>query len=557
MANRPRKNRYVFRKHDSIGAADAREDERFLKESFIDNGEIEILTDLDRPECIILGRTGSGKTALIERLRKTEERSIAIEPDSLALTYVSDSNVLSFFVNAGVNMDLFYRLLWRHVFAIEIIKKRYGIVNERSRDSFLQQLGDRIKGEKSKQEAIDYLREWGESFWQETDYRVKEITKKMEDQLGQSVEGSIGASVPSVASGGLKFTSDSAKTLTEETKAEVVQRGQQVVDQVQIRILSEIIKLLDSDILDDRKKNYFITIDRLDENWVNEDLRYFLLRALFETIRDFNNSIRNVKIIVAIREDLLGRIFRYTRSPGYQEEKYKSMYLNLAWTEEELKNLLDKRVNQLVREQYTSQVVSLSDILPKKVNKKESGTKYLLERTMFRPRDAIMFFNECIQVAVKRATINQSMLMSAEAKYSENRLRALADEWSADYPNLIELCLLLKKFPRQFKPSEHREAIADSMIGFLVEFEDQPSERHDYIFHSVQKHFEDGDIDAFIVFMGKTLYKVGLIGIKHESYSGTSWSFLGDKPLGFEITPTVTYSIHPAFWRVLGISPES
>lgn len=86
-------------------------------------------------------------------------------------------------------MELFYRLLWRHVFAVELIKSRFNIVNEQSRDSFLIQIKNRVFGNKSRQEAIGYLVEWGESFWKETDYRVKEITKTLEKELGASLGG--------------------------------------------------------------------------------------------------------------------------------------------------------------------------------------------------------------------------------------------------------------------------------------------------------------------------------------------------------------------------------
>jgi Flp pilus assembly CpaF family ATPase len=70
-----------------VGAADALEDERFLKGCFVDTGELEILRDTHRPECIVLGRTGSGKTALLARLCETEENVVQIAPESLARSY--------------------------------------------------------------------------------------------------------------------------------------------------------------------------------------------------------------------------------------------------------------------------------------------------------------------------------------------------------------------------------------------------------------------------------------------------------------------------------------
>lgn len=538
---------FVFRKHANIGAADAIEDKKFLAQSFVDNGELNILSDNNKPECIIVGRTGSGKTALLERLHDIKEKVIKIAPEGLALTYVSNNDILNFFIEAGVNMDLFYRLLWRHVFAVEIIREHYHIINERTRDNFLIQLRDRIFGNKSRQEAIDYLMKWGDSFWSESEYRVKEVTRTLEQDLKTSIGSTLKGGAIGFADAGVNLNADLAKKLSEEQKAEITHRGQSVVDKVQMKTLSEIMSLLDQDILDDKQKKYYITIDRLDENWVDDALRYLLIRALLETVRDFNSKIQNVKIIVAIREDLLDRVFRYTRSPGYQEEKYKSMYLSLTWRENELEDLLNRRVSQLVREQYTTKVVILRDLLPPNVNKEDS-VKFLLARTMLRPRDAIMFFNECIKAAEGTAKISQGMIYQAEAIYSENRLRALADEWSSDYPNLIELSLFLKKCPNQFRQNDIRDRIEECMLEFLIS-----NPKEDHISSLVRDKFNSDDIDGFMQEMFKILFRVGIIGVKQESYASVYWSYQGQKLMSTEINRDAVFHIHPAFWRVLGV----
>ena len=61
--------RYTFKKNATIGAADGIDDKSFLAESFVDNGSIDTLCDFSKPEFIIVGRTGAGKTALIEKLQ--------------------------------------------------------------------------------------------------------------------------------------------------------------------------------------------------------------------------------------------------------------------------------------------------------------------------------------------------------------------------------------------------------------------------------------------------------------------------------------------------------
>ena len=536
---------FVFKKHANIGAADAIEDWKFLSESFIDNGELAILADNYQPQCIVVGRTGSGKTALLERLAAEKDKVIRIAPEGLALTYISDSSVLAFFIAAGVNMDLFYRLLWRHVFAVEIIREHYHIINEKARDDFLSRIKDRLLRNRARQDAINYLLKWGESFWKESEYRVKEITKTLEHELGSSISGVLMS--PGVAD--VKLSAELAKRLSEEQKAEIVHRGQSVVDKVQVKTLADIMDLLEKDILDDRQKQYFIAIDRLDENWVNDDLRYRLIKALLDTIRDFNSKIQNVKIVAAIREDLLDRVFRYTRSAGYQEEKYKSLYLSLSWRADELERLLDLRVGQLVREQYTSRVVKIRDVLPSTITK-EDPMEYMLSRTMLRPRDIIMFFNECIRAAEDKAKITQTMVLRAEAIYSDNRLSALADEWSVDYPNLIELSLFLKRYPSKFRMEYALDRVEASMLDFLIN-----NSQQNYIRSVVEDKFNSGDTEGFLQEMFKILFRVGVIGIKPESYSSVSWSYQSQKLVGSEINRDAVFYVHPAFWRILGIQP--
>ena len=42
-------SKFRFRQHDNIGVADAEQDHAFLKECFMDVGDIEILHDCDDP----------------------------------------------------------------------------------------------------------------------------------------------------------------------------------------------------------------------------------------------------------------------------------------------------------------------------------------------------------------------------------------------------------------------------------------------------------------------------------------------------------------------------
>jgi len=108
----PGPEKFRFRKHASIGAAAAEEDVTFLAECYVDNGDLELLADCQDRRRIVLGRTGSGKTALLTRLTEITN-AIVINPETLSFNYLTNSTVLQFFLEAGVKLNLFFKLLWR------------------------------------------------------------------------------------------------------------------------------------------------------------------------------------------------------------------------------------------------------------------------------------------------------------------------------------------------------------------------------------------------------------------------------------------------------------
>ena len=82
---------FKFRKADTVGAASAEDDAAFLETCFVETGDYQILKNPEDMRQIVLGRTGSGKSALLQRLEQDEDRAISIEPDDLALAYISNS----------------------------------------------------------------------------------------------------------------------------------------------------------------------------------------------------------------------------------------------------------------------------------------------------------------------------------------------------------------------------------------------------------------------------------------------------------------------------------
>ncbi len=214
---------FRFSRHVNVGSADAVDDRKFLQDCFFDNGELDVLRDTSNNAAIIVGRTGSGKTALIEKILAEEERSVKIHPDQLALAYLSDNQLFRFFTEIGIKLDPFFNYLWKHIFITELVQLYKRDVDRTARLGFLSELIGKFKKRKYSKEAIKYLEDYGDKFWLSTEKRVKEEVKKYEQQMSQGMDASLKASIfSSEVNGGLKAGSN--LNVSEEQKIELIRR---------------------------------------------------------------------------------------------------------------------------------------------------------------------------------------------------------------------------------------------------------------------------------------------------------------------------------------------
>jgi hypothetical protein len=533
--------KFTFRKHASIGAGAAEDDGRFLAACFVDTGDVSPLLDCDDPRRLILGRTGTGKSALLAHIRDATN-ALELNPHVLAFNHITNSTVLQFFMTAGVKLDLFFRLLWRHAFTVELLKWKYHINSEEESRSVFSRLWGLFAQDRSKQRALDYISQWGDKFWETTEYRIKELTTKIEDDL----QGSIRTIIPPTDLSAL-----AASKLSEEQKFEIVQRGQTIINSIQMKELTNVLKFLAEDVFSDPRQQVYVCIDRLDENWVDDQFRYFLIRSLIETIRDFF-QVRNVKLIAVLRTDLLEQVFRLTRDSGFQEEKYRSLYLLIRWSSNQLLELLDRRIDYLVKQTYTKAPVTHKDLIAFKISK-HPAIEYMLARTSMRPRELIEFFNCCIASAEGRATITKEVLFNAEGLYSKYRLRSLQDEWITEYPELIDFTYLLKKQPPSFSvDSLDLEQIADFCLSYALDNFD----RSGPLSAAARAVAENrSQVEDFLRCLFYVFYRTGLVGLKNSSFEPTQWAFSqGSIVTLSSVRLTSRITVHPMYYRVLGIS---
>lgn len=320
-----------------------------------------------------------------------------------------------------------------------------------------------------------------------------------------------------------------------------------------MRELSDIVDTVDH-ILDDPQRPYYIIVDRLDENWVDDSLRYLLIRALIETVRDFT-PVANLKIVVAIRYDLLERVFHRTRDSGFQQEKYRSQFLDLSWTSQQLTEIVDKRLPQLVSFRYGKLAITHKEVLPRlKGSRNKTAIEYMIDRTLMRPRDIIVFFNLCIAQAIGKDRITMQNLKAAEGLYSRDRLDSLQYEWYTDYPNLARFAeAILSRMPHRFTVDDlDAGRLQDVALEAVIENLNRDDPVVSASYSLVDERIS---VPEFKLFIANVFYSVGLLGLKRLTSESFNYVGTGMRSISkTEITKRSHAEIHPCFWRALGIA---
>lgn len=537
------RNPIVLRQGQNIGQPAAEDDDEFLFPTFFENYAYKEIADLASPKFLLSGRTGTGKTAILRRLERDQDRTIRIDPAELSLQYISNSDIIRFFDSAGVKLDLFYQLLWRHVIATELIKYHFKLEDEQRTRQFFTRVVDAF--DQKRKRAMEYMKSFGSDFWLETDARITQVTQKFEAELNASLEASAGPIKPSF--GGRAFAS-------EEHKKDVVARAQKVVDNVHLQQLSEVIDWLGDDVFDDGKRPHYVLIDDLDLNFASGKTKLLLVRALVETCKKFK-KVKNVKIVISIRSDLLERVFESTRDEGFQEEKYKGNILNVEWLPGELKELIDRRLKQSIRKQYTSSALGFDEVFPDRVNQSET-LAYVVQRTLNRPRDIIAFVNECIGQSVGSDRVTVASIRKAEEPYSADRFNALRDEWLGHYPLLDRICRPLVGRPRRFTLG----AITNSQIEeLMLDLATSPNAEGDRLGSAALRSgtYGGGKTLEFKLEWLDALYKVGILGLKTDPGAPVKWNYRGRQTLNTaDVNELTMLYVHPMLWRQFAISTK-
>jgi hypothetical protein len=476
------------------------------------------------------------------------EHVVRINPEDLSLPYITDLGAIRFLNDLNVHLDPLFIALWKHVLLVELIRRRYKVDSPAAKQNFLSQLRERIRRDPSKRAALDYLDEFEGKFWCEADERVREITQKFQRQVDSEVRGTVAlAELGEVQAGTERLTS-----LSGEVRAEQAERFQRIVNETQLARLNKMINVLDEDILDSQHFTY-VVVDDLDRDWVDESVANDLIRCLFRTVIDLKR-VASLKVLVALRTNIFEQLNFGTRTGG-QEEKFRSLELNMRWTRRDLERMLDERARIAAEAWGLSDIKAVRDLLPPANKTRGKPLDYILDRTLLRPRDAIAFVNECLSAASGKRRVAWVDIRAAEVGYSRKRLLALRDEWKHSYPGIDKVFDLFRGAPVPMSRDEFQVRLDDAML--------LPS---DHTFPGVRWMTElsepmwsasgDGDWADLYRPLVKLLYQFGLIGCSRSSGGPVVYAY--EDPdfteLPTNLDSSCCFHIHPAFRTALDVS---
>lgn len=528
--------KFKLKKTQQVGSPDAETDD-FILSAFIQIENYDEILDVKNQKSILLGRTGTGKSALIKFLKNEVKNISEIQPESLSLRFLSNSTILRYFSSLGVHLNLFYKVLWKHVFIVELLKMYFDEdSNSFKKQSFFERLKNNLNSEgkrksERKEQAIRYMETWSNDFWKNTEILIKSFEKniqeKFEESIGMNFEG-------------LKFGMSGEKYQTDNFKFEAKQKAESIISNSQVVELLDIIEIMKEDLFISTQKKYYLVIDDLDKEWIEDSIRLELIGALVDIIKEFR-QLTGVKIIISLRENLNELIYLNHEHKGNQREKLKPLYSNLTWTDDELKDLIDKRLKLLSANEF-----SITEAFYANRRGDKKGFEYILDRTYRRPRDVISFMNHIIENASSKSTFTNDIISRAEPSYSLERFQALEDEWFENYGKISIVCDFLKGQINGFR----LKTINENLFTDLYCDESAPDQLRGELKMALLD-WRSNSIN-YISFQKKLmfiLYRIGILGVKKAPVFPTAFYYskeiLIDKS---DISNGCRFYIHPSLY---------
>lgn len=286
--------------------------------------------------------------------------------------------------------------------------------------------------------------------------------------------------------------------------------------------------------LGEMKRQVVVLIDRLDEGYEPDEVGVGIVDGFLQGAMDVRDRVPACRTIVFLRDNIYRAVEHFDQDFSRNLEQ---SVLRLHWDERALLNFAANRI-RLVTDIKAEKSIKVWDAITLGALQGESGFHSCLKLTLYRPRDLLLLLNEAFRNAAgqERFAIEPLDVESSAQAISENRLRDLIKEYSAQLPGLGELISAFGDMTPAFPLDEAVHRVAKIIESDTYE----PAVQQQFAIYATP-------VDAI-----RSLYSVGFVGVKETGSQNYVFCHDGRKP-DKDFKATENLMIHPCYWMALNL----
>jgi hypothetical protein len=238
-------------------------------------------------------------------------------------------------------------------------------------------------------------------------------------------------------------------------------------DQVQGNYISfiPILEALVTDVIKSKPEfSYSLILDKIDDRFTNSTLYKNSVISLIKAVDNFNkNCVRNkikAKVTVLLRSDIFSLLndtdlnkrenSNAVRIDWGDAAKYRSPLFDLIVQKikASIPELKEKTKDEIIKQFFPASVRQRYNDIP--------TDKFLLGRTLFRPRDVITYLGLITEKYPDASTFTQDMFLDVQLRYSEYFLKEIENEMNGHFQDreikeVIDLMIRFGKFDFKYE----------------------------------------------------------------------------------------------------------
>lgn len=478
---------------NTLGEQTAEHDRAHLLTNFIETPEYRSVLET-RDRCVVVGRRGTGKSAMVWKLEQFWSAQKAAHVIAIAPEDYQTIGFRSLFQPFAARYSLVRaaaRLAWKYAFLMEMLvhlsksfKTRDAMVNHRS--------------------TFEHIKRWSSDslpFLSKANARIGPIIK------GHSDAESLIGQLPSLLD------------------LHQIER-----DFESVMALSNI--------------KFFVLIDRLDEGFENDETGAAIVSGAIAAISEMNKRYERVRPVLFMRDNVNKSIARF--DPDYTRN-IEGEVLRIHWDQFQLLNLVARRLNTVFDLKTENDQKAWDRCTADEGSGRElrgrDGFRKCLQFTLYRPRDLLSLLNQAFYQAGReeRQTIVLKDVEQTARTISETRLEDLKKEYASIFPSI-------GRATHCFSDSAP-ELTCESALSKLDELAPASAWANDSLGHQDYLILRSEGLL-------RALYGVGFIGTHDASSDTFTFCHDGRNP-DKDLRPSDRILVHPCYWISLNMTKDA